>query len=475
MNRVHSVRIAVVVLLASAALLAVSRHAQALILGAAGNDPVNERPWPQGSLAVANLPSRIAWWEGPPLGGGESHFEYRGDADALNEALKAFAKIAAPKRRLKVFDGPEQSFWLNANREKDKNEPMDWVFVVWEAERFNQLFNNPANTFLANSENFGRDVPAPEISVYVGGNIDWAKVVVPEGIEIDDQRLEAHGYKASDGTVIEVSVWKMTDRQPLPSAELALERIEPQPTGGYRYQTVSSKAADKDGKIVLQGAPDGWNQLIVWAEGYAPRLIAYTKEDQPRWHHFDAYLAKAHKVTGTVIDENDKPVPGATVRIDDVLGADSRGYATARPLSTTTDEQGAFLMESVPEGFGRFRAYADDYVFKGLGETQPLHADPVVVRVVHAGKLKATVQVKQGQTPENYIIEIAPSDGDGIGKWGGSAQPAADGTYTFTHIPPGSYTLSARPNPGAETDRTESATVEIKGGETAEVTLKAPE
>jgi hypothetical protein len=382
--------------------------------------------------------------------------------------------VAAPKKVLTIYDGTAKSFWLNtAGRGEDKKAAMDWTFTVWEAASFNRLFNNPQSTFLSDHPSFRGEVPAPEVTVYVGGQIDWAKVVVPKGIEINDQRLEAHGYNVSDGTVVEVSAWDMTNQHPVAGAELVLELISAQPEGGYRYKIVSTTKLDDSGKGVLKGAPEGWNQMIVWAEGYAPKLVGYAQNDQPRWYHYDVYLAKSHKVTGTVVDENGKAVPGAKVRIADVLGSDGKGYSTPRGLEATADESGNFVIEAVPDGFGNFRAYADDYVFKGLGEIQPLTDEPVTVGIVHAGKLKVTVQVGEGQSPENFMIEINPAEGAGIGKWGGNAQVGKDGTYTFTHIPPGSYTMSAKPNPGAENDRTEPTTVEIKGGETAQVTLKS--
>ena len=47
-------------------------QAFALIL-VGGSDPMTDPGWPFGVLKVANLPSRVSWWEGPPFGGGQSH------------------------------------------------------------------------------------------------------------------------------------------------------------------------------------------------------------------------------------------------------------------------------------------------------------------------------------------------------------------------------------------------------------------
>jgi hypothetical protein len=127
----------------------------------------------------------------------------------------------------------------------------------------------------------------------------------------------------------------------------------------------------------------------------------------------------------------------------------------------------------VPRGSGKFRAWADDYVFKGLGEVQPLTEDPVTVPVVKAGRLKVTVDFGGGGPEGGYIIHVAPEGGAGIGLWSGSAQLGADHSFTFTHIPPGRYTAHGRPNPGNDAQQTADVTAEVKGGETAEITLKA--
>ena len=89
--------------------------ALALITGGTGNDPVRDPGWPAGAAAVFNQSTRVAHWEGPPFGGGQSHGEYRGTTQEFNVALENFAKIDAKSKRLKVHDGIGRSFWLNMN------------------------------------------------------------------------------------------------------------------------------------------------------------------------------------------------------------------------------------------------------------------------------------------------------------------------------------------------------------------------
>lgn len=92
-------------LLIAALAVAAPREASALIVGDAGNKPVADPGWPKGAAAIFNHPGRVAWWEGPPFGGGQWHAECRGDAKAFNAVLADFAKLDVKTKRLVVHDG----------------------------------------------------------------------------------------------------------------------------------------------------------------------------------------------------------------------------------------------------------------------------------------------------------------------------------------------------------------------------------
>src|SRR5436305_2104798 len=86
-------------------LIAPSPGASALI-SVGSNAPVSDQNWPAGALDLANLKTRVGWWEGPPFGGGEWCFQYRGDTAAFNEAFAAFARIKSPQLLLVIHEGP---------------------------------------------------------------------------------------------------------------------------------------------------------------------------------------------------------------------------------------------------------------------------------------------------------------------------------------------------------------------------------
>src|SRR4051812_38318243 len=96
-----------------------SLTASALILSGTGNDPVHDAGWPGGALAVANSKSRVGWWEGPPFGGGEWQFLYRGDTEAFSQALAKFGAIRAPALELVIHEGPEVNIFLKDHDQVD--------------------------------------------------------------------------------------------------------------------------------------------------------------------------------------------------------------------------------------------------------------------------------------------------------------------------------------------------------------------
>ena len=199
-------RILSVLLVAALAAIA-PREASALITGGEGNKPLTDPGWPAGAAAIFNHPGRIAWWEGPPFGGGQWHAECRGDAEALNAVLDDFARMEAKTRRVVVHDGTGHSFWLAPNREPEKLEKarIDWAFTVWQPDRWERLRTLPADL---NPTDPDETAPPSQIDVYTAG-IDWAEVTVPEGIEVVDRRLVAHGFTAEDGIVLEGRVTEL--------------------------------------------------------------------------------------------------------------------------------------------------------------------------------------------------------------------------------------------------------------------------
>src|SRR3954469_15152504 len=106
----------VATLLVLALTAAAPAEASALIRGDVGNTPLPDPGWPAGAAALFNHPGRVAWWEGPPFGGGQWHAECRGDTGALSTVFVDFSRMDVKVKRVIVHDGTGHSFWLAPNR-----------------------------------------------------------------------------------------------------------------------------------------------------------------------------------------------------------------------------------------------------------------------------------------------------------------------------------------------------------------------
>jgi hypothetical protein len=455
-----------------AVLALVSRgEASALIRGDVGNKPVPDPGWPAGAAVLFNHPGRAAWWEGPPFGGGQWHAECRGDAQALNAVLANFAKLDAKVKRVVVHDGTGYSFWLAPNREPEKlaAAKVDWIFMVWETPNWERLRNMPADL---NPTDSGDTSPPSQIDVYTAG-LRWADVTVPEGITVDDQRLEAHGFTIADGLVIEGKVTDLATGQPL-TATMRLERVEPQKTGGYAYPLVAQTKADDQGRWVLKHVPAGWVRVVVEAAGFVPRVAGYGQFDvEPRWQSFNTNIALAVAVAGRITDEAGQPLAGVDVRLDNVQAKSGGRYESPAGYTVKSDANGHFRVEQVPEGPATVWIHKPGYTRPGLGLPITTPKDDVELRMMHSASLRVTVDFTGKPRPEGYIVQIAPEGGEAVGSYGGSGNINAQQQIAFENVPPGRYVLHGRPNPGSDDQQTEAVTVDLKGGQALEVTLKA--
>jgi hypothetical protein len=454
--------------------LLTARSASALITGGEGNEPVRDPGWPAGAAAVFNTSARVAYWVGPPFGGGQWHAECRGDAMALNAVLADFAKLDAKTKRIIVHDGVGHSFWLNPNREPAKEEAarIDWVFMVWQPTNWQRLRELPAELDPIGARDLG-GTPPTQIDVYVGGNIRWEDVVLPPEIEVVDERLQAHGFSITDGTVLEGHVFDLATKQPI-AAQIELQFIEPQTTGGYRYTQVASTTADGKGHWVLKNAPQGRHRIVATSDGYVPRVIGYGQfDDQSGWHSYPGRLSRPAHVSGRVIDRSGQPLAGVKVQLHDVATKIDGRYESPQEYNATTDAEGRFRIEQVPIGESRVWVRKPGYVRPRLGLAITTPKEDVELKMFRSSQLRITVDFSKTTRPEAYIVEIEPEGGSMVGSWGGSATIDANNQYSFTDVPPGRYVLKGRPNPGSEDQQTEPTLVVLLGGEDLEVKLVA--
>lgn len=447
-------------------------EAWALIMGDVGNKPVTDPGWPKGAAAIFNQTNRIAWWEGPPLGGGQWHAEYRGDAKALTGILANFANLDVKSKKVILHDGVGTSFWLNPNRMPAKavDARMDWEFMVWQPERWERLRGLPADL----NPTGGTDpnaIPPSHLDVYTGGNVRWADVKVPKGLEVVDQRMEAHGFTVADGRVLEGKIMNLSDSKPV-AGRMRLQRVEPQPKGGYRYVNVAEAVADAQGRWVLKHAPAGWNRILVEAQNYVPRVLAYVQfDDQPAWASYEGGLAPAGPVSGRVTDDEGNPLADVDVRIHDVAVGTGGRYESTEEYATKTDAAGVFQVKQIPIGRANVWIHKPGYCRPGLGRQITMPSKNVTLQMIKAAEIRFTVDFTGKARPDGYMVEMEPEEGAGVGRWSGSGNIDAENKLTFQNVPPGAYLVRGHPNPTSEAQKTAPVKVELKGGSTTELTI----
>jgi hypothetical protein len=455
------------VLIAALGIIAVtSQPASALIFGGVGNKPISDPGWPAGAAAIFNTPSRIAYWE---HGDGQWHAECRGDAKALSAVLAEFARLDVKSKRIVVRNGVGRSLWLSRTGDAAKraDSAMDWHFMVWQLASWKQLRKLPADLNPIDPQD--ADGPPAQIDIYTGGNIKWQDVVVPGGLKVIDERLEAKGFKIEDGIVLEGKVFDVTTRKPL-GARMSLERYD-QKKG---YEEVAAAVAGGGGNWVLTKAPAGSHRVVIEAPGYVARVAGpVSVEDQPGWHGFNTGLSKPGPVSGRVLDTQGKPLADAEVRIGDVAVEGGGYYQAASGHSVKTDKDGRFRVTQVPIGKASVWVHKPGYVRPGLGPNITTPKSDVELTMTRSARVEVRVDFTGKKRPQGYIVRIAPEGGEKIGSWGGSGDIDTQNQITYQDIPPGRYVLTGRPNPGSDNQETAPVTVDLKPGETTKVTLKA--
>jgi hypothetical protein len=432
--------------------LLVARPAWALRFGALGNSPIGAQAgWPEGTAAVFNPQQRIAYWEL----NGQWKSECRGDAEAFSKVVANFALIKAEGKKLILHDGVGKSYWVGATQ-PGGDARVDWIFTVWQADIWRQWqgIGRPAGAKPAES-------PPPQIDVYCGGNLNIDDVDIPEGLLVVDQRLESRGFQLTDSHVLEGKVHDMATGKPL-AARMQLQRYDRNPDGGGAYVTVASVDADDTGRWVLKNAPQGHYSITLSAPGYATGASGVELGDQPSWSEINAVLARAVTLAGTVTDDSGHPLEGVSLRLESAYG---------RTLNLRTDKDGRFESDEVPQGELTLHAHKEGYVH--FGEAAQAPSADVKLALVRGGGIDVVVNFGGKAKPDDYLVKIEPETGLVIGSWGGNASVDGSGFARFTNVPPGKYVLWGRPNPGADSDETKKVPVEVKGGETREVTLKA--
>ncbi|HVJ80760.1 MAG TPA: carboxypeptidase-like regulatory domain-containing protein, partial [Planctomycetia bacterium] len=168
-----------------------------------------------------------------------------------------------------------------------------------------------------------------------------------------------------------------------------------------------------------------------------------------------------------------KPLPGVTVRFGDVSPVTGGRYDSPSDADIKTDADGRFRADRLPAGSAKVWVHKPGYVRPGLGPSITTPKDDVELTMSKSGSVKVTVDFGAGPKPGEYMVAIEPEGGNKIGSHGGSGIIDAANKMTFNDLPPGKYFIHGHPNPTSDNQKTDPIPIDIKGGDSAELTLKA--
>jgi len=443
-----------------------SHFSHALISGSVGNSPVSDRGWAPGSVELANLKTRVAHWEGPPYGGGQTTFEFKGKstADFMN-ALEAFAKIKGPRRELVIQSGPRNSFWLrpDSRKEGDVDSRIDWSFVVWNESVWNQMYNDPKNSFMSDSPNFRKPVDCPKIYLYLGGGtVKWKEVNVPKGVTVVDQR-----NKSGKGAVVSGIVRELESGKPMAGVEVTLipgtQKIE------GKLPTVVTGA---DGKYELKNFPKGGYYVVARKEGFATkRSLAFSEMNGADSREEMFALSKTTNLKGIVKGPNGEPLEGVRVILRNIIGKDGFGYLGRNDFETKTDKEGGFVFDGLPEGECRATAWLEGYFNPDgiLGKYEIPSSKPIEIKMIGTGTIRGIMPApKKGQ----HKVMMHPPGGNKVGSWGGSMNYKEDGSFEFKNVPEGEYYIGRDQGGDLKLNEPGVKKIEVKAGKISQVSFE---
>jgi hypothetical protein len=300
---------------AAVALLATPAAALALSFESFGNAPLGKQPgWAEGVLDVVNLPSRVySFWGGA----GNLNFYYRGDARALNEAIRKFAAVKASERRLVLLPGrgKTHSFdrtaidfdwrlhapsgryqavaaskhavltaYINAEKPRgplDRKKAQKWVagldddsFEAREAASRGLEKLGPAAKPLLRGALKGR--PSPEVHRRI--NAPLAKL---KGFDADDLEVPDGVMIVTAGQLLEAYLKDLSDTDPTRCATAMSGLVELAPYSGKVVPALTARLKKGNSEYVRRAAASCLGSVRAAAKTALPALKAGLGDPDP--------------------------------------------------------------------------------------------------------------------------------------------------------------------------------------------------
>ncbi|ALV32475.1 MFS transporter [Streptomyces sp. CdTB01] len=230
--------------------------------------------------------------------------------------------------------------------------------------------------------------------------------------------LAVHGtVRHSDGTVL---------------ARAALTLIDV--TG----QQIGRGASGEDGRYALSTPGAGPYVLIAAAGGHQPQAVTVTVGERPV--ELDIVLGGAGRLAGQVRTADGTPVPDATLTLTDV-----RGEVVA---TTRSGPEGGYLVTELVAG--EYTLAASAYTYRPVALPVTVQASRETrqdVELTGGAVLRGTVRASGGRLVEDARVTLLDAAGNVVD----SLTTGPDGTFRFTDLATGAYTVIAAGYPPVAT------------------------
>ena len=227
--------------------------------------------------------------------------------------------------------------------------------------------------------------------------------------------------------------------EPVTAFEIVVEAIR---DGGPRER---SKFKNESGEFVFARVGPGEWEVSARAEGHAesaPQTIHLPAQDEV----VELTLERHALVSGQVLDPNGTPAAGATLRADDGTSG-GNPWAGPRGPRTETDAEGRFeLSELRPGGLALVasREGSADSEELGLELAPGERREELMLSLRMGGRIVGSVVTAEGDPRPDRRVTWG-SNAMGFGSRGETTTDAS-GHFTFEHVTPGEWAVSAAPS-----------------------------